>query len=167
MEPEAEEIAASNAGPAEISPRRSWLPALGRLARLCLKELREILRDRRTIVTLLLMPLLVYPLLSLGFQRMLLTSLDSSRQVRGVIAVQSQADLERVQQILEAGELLVRNKPPQASGPQESSSAQNTQGPLPEPQIVMNLAVRPKPEDDVASGEVDLAVLVQRQAAPA
>nr|MCU0872044.1 hypothetical protein [Pirellulaceae bacterium] len=69
MEPEAEEIAASNAGPAEISPRRSWLPALGRLARLCLKELREILRDRRTIVTLLLMPLLVYPLLSLGFQR--------------------------------------------------------------------------------------------------
>ena len=37
--------------------------APGRLVRLALKELREILRDRRTIVTLVLMPLLVYPLL--------------------------------------------------------------------------------------------------------
>jgi ABC-2 type transport system permease protein/sodium transport system permease protein len=167
MEPDAEEIAASDAVPAEVPPRRSWRPAMGRLTRLCLKELREILRDRRTIVTLLLMPMLVYPLLSLGFQRMLLTSLDSSRQVRGVIAVQSQADFERVQQILEAGELLIRNRPPRSSGPKEPSSAENGKWPLSEPQIEMNLTVRPKPEDEVASGEADLAVLVQREAAPA
>ena len=37
--------------------------ALGRLARLCLKELRETLRDRRTMFTLVLMPLLVYAVL--------------------------------------------------------------------------------------------------------
>ena len=45
--------------PIEQSPRR-WL----RLAR---KELREILRDRRTLLTLVLMPLLLYPLLGFGF----------------------------------------------------------------------------------------------------
>ncbi len=44
-----------------------------RLGRLCAKELRESLRDRRTIVTLVLMPLLVYPLLSLILNRVLLT----------------------------------------------------------------------------------------------
>lgn len=44
-----------------------------RIARLCRKELRESLRDRRTIVTLVLMPLLVYPLLSLILNRVLLT----------------------------------------------------------------------------------------------
>ncbi len=33
-----------------------------------LKELRETLRDRRTIITLLAMPILLYPLLGLGFR---------------------------------------------------------------------------------------------------
>ena len=49
----------------------------GRLSRLCLKELREILRDRRTMITLILMPLIVYPLLALLFQRILLGSYGS------------------------------------------------------------------------------------------
>jgi ABC-2 type transport system permease protein/sodium transport system permease protein len=43
--------------------------ANGRLGRLCLKELRESLRDRRTLITLILMPILVYPLLSMAMQR--------------------------------------------------------------------------------------------------
>jgi sodium transport system permease protein len=46
----------------------------GRLLRLCQKELKETIRDRRTIVTLLLMPLLVYPILSMAMNRFLLTS---------------------------------------------------------------------------------------------
>ena len=50
----------------------------GRLGRLCLKELRESLRDRRTIITLFLMPILVYPLLSMAMQRLIVGS------VRGV-----------------------------------------------------------------------------------
>ncbi len=45
-----------------------------RLMRLTLKELRETLRDRRTIMTLLLMPVLLYPLLTLAFQRFVLSS---------------------------------------------------------------------------------------------
>ena len=46
----------------------------GRLLRLCQKELRETIRDRRTIFTLLLMPLLVYPIMSMALNRFLLTS---------------------------------------------------------------------------------------------
>ncbi len=46
----------------------------GRLTRLCQKELKETIRDRRTIVTLLMMPLLVYPLLSMALNRFLLSS---------------------------------------------------------------------------------------------
>lgn len=46
----------------------------GRLWRLCRKELRETLRDRRTILTLVLMPLLLYPLLGMTLQRFLLSS---------------------------------------------------------------------------------------------
>lgn len=50
-------------------------PAAGstpRLARLALKELRETLRDRRTILTLILMPVMVYPLLGITFQKFFL-----------------------------------------------------------------------------------------------
>lgn len=57
----------------------------GRVYRLCQKELRESLRDRRTIITLVLMPLLVYPLLSMILQRLLITT-----------APKSEADILRV-----------------------------------------------------------------------
>ncbi len=43
-----------------------------RLFRLARKELTEILRDRRTIVTLVVMPLLLYPLLTIGFGQFVL-----------------------------------------------------------------------------------------------
>ena len=55
--------------------QRSWF---SRLKRLTLKELRETLRDRRTIVTLILMPLLVYPILSLIFRTVLMSTLEGS-----------------------------------------------------------------------------------------
>lgn len=46
--------------------RTSRLRRLGRLAR---KEIRESLRDRRTLMTLIMMPLIVYPLLGMVVQR--------------------------------------------------------------------------------------------------
>ncbi|QDT05830.1 ABC-2 family transporter protein [Rubripirellula lacrimiformis] len=60
----------------------------GRLWRLCQKELKETSRDRRTIVTLCLMPLLVYPLLSMALNRFLLSS-DTAAQVPYKISVAS------------------------------------------------------------------------------
>ncbi|MGB7345773.1 MAG: ABC transporter permease subunit/CPBP intramembrane protease [Pirellulaceae bacterium] len=66
----------------------------GRLLRLCQKELKETLRDRRTIVTLLLMPLLVYPLLSMALNRFLLSSVaaDSTATIVYKIGVESDED---------------------------------------------------------------------------
>ncbi|MBM4077378.1 MAG: hypothetical protein FJ267_17250, partial [Planctomycetes bacterium] len=52
--------------PVERSP--AFSSRCGILWLLLLKELRETLRDRRTIVTLLAMPLLLYPLLGIGFR---------------------------------------------------------------------------------------------------
>src|SRR5262245_1572279 len=45
-----------------------------RVIRLAQKELREILRDRRTIITLIAMPLLLYPLMTIAFQQFYLAS---------------------------------------------------------------------------------------------
>lgn len=68
----------------------SW----SRLIRLSRKELRETLRDRRTILTLVMMPLLVYPLLSMALNRFLLSSGGPGEQgfVVGV-ATQEESDL--------------------------------------------------------------------------
>ena len=54
-----------------------------------IKELREILRDRRTIITLVVMPLLIYPLLAVVFQRFLVTSISVNQDVEYVIGVDS------------------------------------------------------------------------------
>ncbi|QDT13109.1 ABC transporter permease subunit/CPBP intramembrane protease [Stieleria marina] len=66
----------------------------GRLIRLCQKELKETLRDRRTIVTLLLMPLLVYPLLSMALNRFLLSSAaaDSSATIVYKVGIESEQE---------------------------------------------------------------------------
>ncbi len=45
---------------------------LGRVGRLIRKELVTVLRDRRTIITLVLMPILLYPLLTIAFRQFLL-----------------------------------------------------------------------------------------------
>ena len=73
----------------------------GRLWRLCQKELRESLRDRRTIVTLVLMPILVYPLLSMALQRLLIGSISkSSPETAYIIAAADQATGYQIQDAL-------------------------------------------------------------------
>jgi ABC-2 type transport system permease protein/sodium transport system permease protein len=68
-------------------PRRQ---TAGRLKRLILKELREILRDRRTIVTLVVMPILIYPLLAIVFQRFLINAISVHENVAYDIGVDSE-----------------------------------------------------------------------------
>ncbi len=88
--------------------RRRSRGSAGRFARLCLKELRETLRDRRTIVTLVLMPLLVYPLLTMAFQRFLVTSFDTSREF--VIGVGSERAKTRVKDFVDWGEYVLKRE---------------------------------------------------------
>ena len=61
----------SNAPPL---PHRAPGDLLRRMGRLVRKEVSTILRDRRTIITLVLMPLLLYPLLTIAFRQFLLAS---------------------------------------------------------------------------------------------
>ena len=58
------------------------------------KELRETLRDRRTIATLFLMPLLVYPILSLVLQNFLPRQLSNDEPIRFRIVVASSEGLD-------------------------------------------------------------------------
>lgn len=74
--------------------------SLRRLWRLSQKELKETSRDRRTIITLLMMPLLVYPLLSMAMNRYLLTS--DAETVPYKIGVTNQADGFWIQQVMES-----------------------------------------------------------------
>src|SRR3954453_2286912 len=83
---------------------------LGRLQRLVRKELREILRDRRTIVTLVVMPILIYPLLAVVFQRFLFTSLPANEEVTYVIGVDSRIEREVLDKQLEVGDALLLRK---------------------------------------------------------
>ena len=77
-----------------LRPAARTRPA--RLWRLCLKELRETLRDRRTLVTLVLMPLLVYPLLSMALNRFLLSAGGEAAETEYVIGVPDQRTGDRL-----------------------------------------------------------------------
>ncbi len=65
---------------------------IGRLVRLARKELRESLRDRRTILTLVLMPLLLYTLLSIAFRLYFLSNLGTGQAPEYRIGLLSKED---------------------------------------------------------------------------
>ena len=65
----------------------------GRTWRLAVKELREILRDRRTVLTLVLMPLLVYPLLGVIMRKGVLSNL-SLQNVEVHLCFESDSDAQ-------------------------------------------------------------------------
>ena len=69
----------------ESAPRWGFAQSAARVGRLARKELSEILRDRRTVITLVLMPLLLYPLLSFAFQQFLPTLLTPGNIDRDLI----------------------------------------------------------------------------------
>ncbi len=69
-----------------------------------LKELRETLRDRRTIITLVLMPLLLYPLLGFGLRYLAFQQADET-ETSFTIVVESESELNWLNQALQAGRL--------------------------------------------------------------
>ncbi|HMF20205.1 MAG TPA: hypothetical protein VKE98_23560, partial [Gemmataceae bacterium] len=86
---------------------------LGRLGRLVRKELAEILRDRRTIITLVLMPILVYPLLAVAFQQYF-SSLNMPKTPRYAIGFASPGEENRFIEQLRIGDELLMEQDPQA-----------------------------------------------------
>lgn len=86
---------------------------LGRLGRLVRKELAEILRDRRTIITLVLMPILVYPLLAVAFQQYF-SSLSLPKGLGPILGFASAAEENLFQFQLELGDHELRRQDPLA-----------------------------------------------------
>lgn len=78
--------------------------ASGRFVRLARKELVEILRDRRTVLTLLLMPLLLYPLLSVAFRQFLISGVVGSESYKYRVGFQSEEEARAAFQFLASGE---------------------------------------------------------------
>ena len=76
----------------QVSGHPTAFYRLRRLGRMYRKELRETLRDRRTMITLLLMPLLLYPILSMALNRFLLSV--NVPEAGYTICVQTQGELE-------------------------------------------------------------------------
>jgi ABC-2 type transport system permease protein/sodium transport system permease protein len=95
--------------------RSSWhdfRAALTRVGRLARKELSEILRDRRTIVTLVAMPLLLYPLLSGAFQQFFLASkINPARRPTYYLGFAANRDARLFKFRLDQGEEALRQRP--------------------------------------------------------
>ncbi len=107
-------------------PRRSMFQRFAGLAR---KELRETLRDRRTIITLVLMPLLVYPLLALLCQKFLLTSALPGQAQIIRIGVSSNRDGLVLTDLLKQADLLKQRRDKaaedEADDPEEPAEEDN------------------------------------------
>src|SRR3954467_8418687 len=89
--------------PLDAEPFAAASGRAGRVLRLIRKELSEILRDRRTIFTLVLMPLLLYPLLSMAFQQFLLASVTTAPVTQYRLGVAQARDYELLMSYLDFG----------------------------------------------------------------
>jgi len=137
---------------------------VARVARLALKELRETLRDRRTIITLVLMPLLVYPLLSVAFQKFLLSSISGTTEVSYRVAVESEEDVRLVGRAFRHGYELwkTRERRPQSATdevPDQNEDDDNDH----DDRLPYQFFVSDRLEQSVADHSVDVGVKLSRR----
>ncbi len=90
------------------TPRRRT--SIGRLFRLAKKELVEILRDRRTIITLVMMPVLLYPLMGIIVQKFLLSSIAPPASSAYRIGIDDPGSFEYFQRLVLRGSKLISDK---------------------------------------------------------
>ncbi len=126
--------------------------------RLALKELREILRDRRTIITLVAMPLLIYPLLGVTLQKLLMAQLTSKSKVEYRLAFQSRDDQQLFRKYFGQGHALVSQR-----SPKDGSSQTGPQGTTDDPFLEF---VGPEQDGEdvdigtlISTGEADIGIV--------
>ncbi|MBM4001408.1 MAG: CPBP family intramembrane metalloprotease [Planctomycetes bacterium] len=124
-----------------------------RQARLTGKELRETLRDGRTIGTLLLMPILVYPLLSMAFQRFLLAELSSRAPGPAIAILERGGDFDQIGPWLElgVGELKRRGDADESSevtltGPRDERAVHDVEAAVRDGAAEIGLTIREGPD---------------------
>jgi sodium transport system permease protein len=150
-----------NAQRGAAAPRAHHRFVSPRFFRLMLKELRETLRDRRTIVTLVLMPLLVYPLLSVAFERFLISSLKTTLPSRSdpALGFVSEAEAQEFGQYLLKGSSILG--PSEENHEAAAAPGDKADRPLPMAYEVVNDL-----RQAVLDGRVDVSVRVRRVAPP-
>ncbi len=119
---------------------------LSRLGRLTLKELREILRDRRTIVTLVLMPLFMYPVMSVAFQQFFLSHMATAGAPTYTIGFPDQRTAGFLRYVLAEGGVEVLDI--------DHSSARSAAGSAP----IVEGGVNPRLEDELREYRIDVGL---------
>ena len=136
---------------------------MGRYFRLTLKELKETLRDRRTIITLVLMPLLIYPLLSVAFQKLLLTNLRVSSEAVYRIAVESKEDESILLNYLTFGESLIKDSRNNSKQSEQSSQTDPSESEQKNPTgSQVEILIKPDLKASVADRAVDVGFSILR-----
>lgn len=144
--------------------------SIPRFGRMCMKELRESLRDRRTVITLLLMPLLVYPLLSLVLNRALLSGITEKARQSVNIGFASAVQSGPLGDLLVSGysslfdpeHSPVFMQPPLKSDRNNLTiSSEVSESELPQPHIVI---IDRDPTTLLKNGAVDLVIVNRAQA---
>ncbi|MBS0205199.1 MAG: CPBP family intramembrane metalloprotease [Planctomycetes bacterium] len=115
--------------------------------RLAVKELREILRDRRTIITLVAMPLLIYPLLGVTLQKLLLTQLSSRSKIEYRVALQNRDDELLFRRLFGRGHVMVADREGRTLDPQQKPA-----GTFDDPRV--QLLVPDNPDGTIEVGQV-------------
>lgn len=149
------------------SDSRPTSESSSRTLRLARKELREILRDRRTVLTLVLMPLLVYPLLGVIMRKGVLSNLSLLQSLEVHVCLDSKDQAATFAAAMLRGESLIDPEGSDADDPpqqlSEDSNSLKLSGEQPIEFIVYwlddtkpNLSLR----QQVKENEADIAVSI-------
>lgn len=146
----------------------AWHFSFARFGRMCLKELRESLRDRRTVITLVLMPLLIYPLLSLVLNRVLLNNVSAQARQTVTIGMSTEIGGSPFPEFLRTGWSLLADKDHspvflesvlQVSKNQVNSGL-DPEAALPEPNLMI---VTDNISEELINGTIDVVILRKLQ----
>jgi ABC-2 type transport system permease protein/sodium transport system permease protein len=134
----------------------------GRVLRLIRKELSEILRDRRTLLTLLLMPILLYPLMGMVFVFFFQTQLHSIIRPSYRLGFASATEADQLggyfllgeRALLRQGVFRDTSDPPRMKADEVPPHLEN----LP----VLEYEILESPEEGVLSGKVDVGLRLRK-----
>src|SRR5215510_2384218 len=124
-----------------------------------LKELLDLLRDRRTIISMLVLPLLFIPLIFLGLNYFLSRSINRAQDKQFSIALKQETGLEGITTSLEQAGFKVRpsDNPRRAVENKETELGMDVSGEMNSPTIRI-YADQSQLEVTVASGRIETAL---------
>jgi ABC-2 type transport system permease protein/sodium transport system permease protein len=129
---------------------------LGRTIRLARKELTEILRDRRTTLTLVLMPVLLYPLLAIAFSQLRVLNPSGEVELSYRLGFRTEEEAMAIRDYLSRGEQVLLQAGVLAMDPGQAASSDDSSLALLRPDLKYFGPL--DPEETVRSGEVDIAI---------